>query len=163
MNESEYVALSFSDVERIETDLHPKAKRTTLLMSAVLMGLCLVMPFFPGRRSRPLVETMGYPAAVLMLMLIFGCFVIYVYIKSVIGLRADLRNRQKCVFKTRILRKGWTGTGQFELKLDSLPKALSRNKFIYPAAESHCFHEGDVVVLEYLERSAVLLRVFAEV
>lgn len=163
MNESEYEPLSFSDVERIETDLYPKAKRNTLRMSAFLMGICLVMPFFPGRRSRPLVETMGYPNAVLMLMLIFGCFVIYVYKKTVSGLRADLRKGQKCVFKTRILQKGWTGTEQFELKLESLPKALSRNKFIYPAAESHCFHEGDVVVLEYLERSAVSLRVFAEV
>ena len=161
MNESEYVPLSVADVERIGTDLYPKAKQTIFWTSAVLIGLCLVMPFFPGRRSRPLAETMGYPNAVFCYFLIFGCIVFYMYKKSVSGLRADLRNGQKCVFKTRILQKGWKGTEQFELKLESLPKALSRNKFIYPVAESHCFHEADVVVLEYLEQSAVLLRVFA--
>lgn len=163
MGESEYVALSVSDVERIEKDLYPKAKRTLLWMSAALMGISFVLPYVTGRRSRPLVETMGYPGAFLVFFLIFACFVFYVYKISVAGLRADLMEGRKCVFRTRVSRKVWRGTEQFELCLEDLPKALSRKKFIHPVAESHCFHEGDVVVLEYLERSAILLRISAEV
>ncbi|MES2456359.1 MAG: hypothetical protein V4594_12495 [Bacteroidota bacterium] len=163
MAESEYVALSVNDVVRIEMDLYPKAKRTLLWMSAAFIGLSFLLPFVPGRRSKPLVDSVSYPLAFLFFFLVFACFVFYVYRISVSGLAADLRDGQKCVFKTRVSRKVWKGTEQFELQLEELPKTLSRKKFVYPSVESHCFQEGDVVVLEYLERSAVLLKVYAEV
>lgn len=162
MSEIEYITLSDIDIERIETGFLPKAKRSVFLMSTALLGLCFILPFVPSRRSKPLVETMDYSNAVLFFVLIFGCIVFYAYRKSVRGLQADLKSARKCVFKTKVVRKIWNRNGQFELTLESLPKGLSRNKFVYTAAESHCFHEGDVVVLEYLERSAVLLREFSD-
>ena len=164
MDESEYVALSDSDVERIETDLYPKAKQSVLWISAGLLGLCLVLPFVPGRLgSRSALESMGYPGAFFFFFLIFACFVLYGYQKSVRGLRDDLNDGRKYVFRTRVLRKVWKGQNQFELFLEKLPKALSKRSFVYAVSESHLFHEGDVVVLEYLGRSGVLLKVFAVV
>jgi len=163
MTESEDEVLSENDVERIEIELLPEAKRTLLWMSTALLGLCFVLPFVPARRSGPLVATMSYPFAFFSLFLVFAIFLFYVYRTSVFGLRADLRSGHKCVFKTVVSRKQWNGNAAFELILAEVPEVLSKKKFVYPSVESHCFHEGDVVVLEYLERSAVLLRVYAEI
>jgi len=163
MNECEYDALSACDVDRIETDLYPKAKRGLLWVSAALLGFSFIAPYFHGRHGgRPLAETMGYGGAFLLYILVFFCFVYYFYRKSVYALRADLLEGKKLIFRTRITRKSWQGHEEFELSLESLPKALSREKFLFPVNESHCFHEGDTVVLEYLGRSSVLLKFYAE-
>ena len=163
MNESEYVALSQCDVDRIETDLYPGAKRGVWWVSAILLIFCFIAPYVPGRfGARALVETMQYPVAFLLFFLVFSSLVYYFYRKSVYVLRADLLEGKKLIFRTRITRKSWQGQEKFELSLESLPKALSREKFIFPVNESHCFHEGDMVVLEYLGRSSILLKIYAE-
>lgn len=162
-NESGYAPLSAIDVKQIETILYPKAQKTILWMSAALLGLSFVLPFVPGKRSAPLIDQMGYPNAFLIFFFVFACFVGYIYKISVYNLRADLRKGQKSVFRTNISRKSWIGNEQFELHLENLPKELFKKKFVYPAAESHCFHQGDVLVVEYLESSAVLLKVYSEV
>jgi len=144
-NESGYAPLSAPDVKLIETTLYPKAQKTMLWVSAVLVGLSFVLPFVPAKRSAPLIEQMEYPKAVLMFFFVFACFIGYFYKISVYNLKADLRKGRKSGFKTNVLRKSWTGNEQFELHLENLPKALSKKKLIYPAAESHCFHQGDVI------------------
>ncbi|MES2454013.1 MAG: hypothetical protein V4594_00655 [Bacteroidota bacterium] len=162
-NESGFAPLSAAEIERTETILYPKAQKTILWMSAALMGLSFALPFVQGKRTPALIEQMEYPKAFLIFFFVFACFIGYSYKISVYNLRTDLRNGQKSVFRPNISRKSWIGNEQFELHLENLPKAFLKKKFIYPAAESHCFHDGDVVVMEYLESSSVLLKVYAEV
>lgn len=156
--------LSEFDRDRIETDLYPKAKRGVMWVSAAFLGFTFIAPSITGRHGgRPLMESMGYPRAFLVYFFVFSILLFYFYRKSVHNLRADLLEGRKLIFKTHILKKSWKGHKQFELLLETLPKALSREKFIFPESESHCFHEGDVVVLEFLGRSCVLLRIYAEI
>lgn len=163
MKEYEYEALLDCDVERIETDLYPKAKRNLLWLSAIFLGVSFIAPYVSGKYGgRPAMEAIGYPGAFLFFLFIFSCLVYYVYRKAVYNLNADLLAGKKLIFRTRISRKVWKGHAQFQLHLETLPKALSAEKFLYPVSVSHCFHQGDVVVLEYLVQSSVLLRIYTE-
>ena len=163
MKEYEYEALSDNDVQQIETVLYPKAKRNVLWVSAIYLGVSFIAPYIPGKfGGRPAVEAIGYPGGFLFFLFIFSCLVIYIYRKAVYGLNADLLEGKKLIFRTRISRKVWKGHAEFQLHLETLPKALSAEKFLYPVSLSNCFHQGDVVVLEYLARSSVLLRIYAE-
>lgn len=163
MKEYEYEALSDCDVERIETDLYPKAKRKVLWLSAIFFGVSFIAPYLPGKYGgRPAIETIGYPGGFLFYLFIFSCLVYYVYRKAVYSLNADLLEGKKFIFRTRISRKVWKGHEQFQLHLETLPKVLSTEKFLYPVSVSYCFNQGDVVVLEYLAQSSVLLRIYSE-
>ena len=163
MKEYDYEALSDCDLERIETDLYPKAKRNVIWLSAIFCGVSFIAPYLPGKYGgRPAIEAIGYPGGFFIFLFIFSCLVYYVYRKAVYSLKADLLEGKKFVFRTRISRKVWKGHEQFQLHLETLPKALSTEKFLYPVSVSNCFHQGEPVVLEYLARSSVLLRIYAE-
>lgn len=161
MSSLQYEELSKGDVELITSELYPKAKRSLMFSLAAMLLLSFLLPFVPGKRSnKSAIETMGYPGAFITYVFIFACIGLYFYRKSVLGLRRDLKSGNKCVFKTRVSKKVWHNDQQFELKLEEHPKVFSKKKFFYPVVESHCFHEGDMVVIEYLERSEVQLRMF---
>ena len=162
-NKSEYMPLSESDVDLIKSDLYPKMKRTVVWLSAGLLCLNSLAPYMGTRfGGRPKIETMGYLKAFIFYSIISGCLIFYSYWSLVIVLRKDLENGRKCVFRTKISRKVWNGHQQFEIFFENVPNGFLRKKFIYPITESHKFHQGEVVALEYLERSAMLLRVSVE-
>ncbi|MES2826745.1 MAG: hypothetical protein V4687_01260 [Bacteroidota bacterium] len=164
MSSLEYEELSQRDIEFIESTLYPKAKRSFVVASILILIFSLVLPYIPGKRSnKALIDQMSYPPAFFTCFLIFACFGLYMYRKSILGLKRDLNSGYKCVFKTKVTRKVWKGDQQFELVLEERPKVFSRTKYVYPVVESHCFHEGDLVVIEYLEKSEVQLRMFAQV
>ena len=161
--ESEYMPLSESDTVLIKSNLYPKMKRMVLCLSVGLLSFNIVAPFLGGRFGRrPAIETMGYPKAFLYFSVLFGCLFLYVYWSVLIALRRDLMDGRKCIFRTKISLKVWKSHDQFELFLDKVPKGLLRKKFIYSVTESHNFHKGDVIKLEYLERSGMLLKISAE-